>query len=267
MPQTSIDPTYDEEPGQPRRIAYGNGPERYGFVSTPEGPAADGELRPIVILIHGGFWKQAFGFDLMTPLATDLANGHGYLVWNIEYRRVGQPGGGYPGTLEDVAAAIDYVAVLAEDYPIDLDRVAVVGHSAGGHLALWSNSRSALDQSDPGSSPVVRPALTIAQAPVADLAAAAGEGLGSDATQAFLGGEPSDVPDAYRVAQPRLDVGQIVYVHGSDDVNVPPSQSIEAAAAGGELVLLADTDHFDVIDPTSLAWSEIVARLNVWRDS
>lgn len=245
------------------KIAYGEGEFQHGFLTTPDALATT--PLPTVVLIHGGFWKEAFAADLMDSLAEDLHD-RGFLVWNIEYRRVGHDGGGYPGTLEDVAAAVDHLVVLADDHAIDLDRVAVVGHSAGGHLALWVNSRSELDPGAPGAGPKVEPTLIVAQAPVANLVDAASAGLGSNATQAFLGGEPTDVPDFYAVAQPKLDVGRVVYVHGTDDINVPPSQSIDAAAIGGQLILLEETDHFDVIDPASVAWAEIVAVLEVLQD-
>ena len=96
----------------PLTYAYGDGPEQFATLAVPATPGP----HPVVVLIHGGFWRAAYGLDLMEPLAADLV-GRGYAAWNIEYRRVGQPGGGWPGTLEDVAAAIDKLADLAATTP------------------------------------------------------------------------------------------------------------------------------------------------------
>jgi acetyl esterase/lipase len=113
-----------------------------------------------VCLLHGGFWRMPYGRDEMDAIARDLA-ARGFAVWNLEYRRVGAPGGGWPGTLDDVGAGIDHLATLVgEGVNLDLERVAVVGHSAGGQLALWSASRA---------SPRVRVAAAAGLAPVADL--------------------------------------------------------------------------------------------------
>lgn len=238
-----------------QRIAYGDGPDQYGLLSLPE---VSGAMSPIVVLIHGGFWREAYGADLMSPLASDLRS-RGFAVWNIEYRRVGQRGGGYPGTLVDVATAVDHLATLADTYPIDLGRLSVIGHSAGGHLALWANSRSRLGPGDAGSKPRVRPVLAVGQAAVVDLVAAAKAHLGGNAVQDLLGGEPDALPDAYRVAQPDLDVGRIVLIHGTADDIVPPSQSSSAGSHPNVAVQLLDgLDHFDMIDKTSPAWVAVV---------
>ena len=103
----------------------------------------------MVVLLHGGFWRAQRTLELMRPLAADLA-GRGFAAWNLEYRRVGQPGGGWPGTCEDVAAGLDHLARLAGREPLDLDRLVVAGHSAGGHLALWSAARPGRRPAPPG---------------------------------------------------------------------------------------------------------------------
>ena len=156
----------------------------------------------------------------MTPLARDLA-ARGIAAWNIEYRRVGQEGGGWPGTLEDVAAAADAVVGLEG---VDASRVATVGHSAGGHLALWLAARHRLPEGAPGAGPRLRPLGAVSQAGVSDLVAGARAGLGGGACQALLGGEPDDVPERYAVASPAallpLGVPQLL-VHGARDDLVP----------------------------------------------
>ena len=125
--------------------AYGPGTDRFGELWRPAG---DGPW-PVVALLHGGFWRARRTLELMRPLAADLA-GRGFAAWNLEYRRVGQPGGGWPGTFQDVAAGLDHLAELAGREPLDLDRLVVAGHSAGGHLALWSAARPGLPAGAPG---------------------------------------------------------------------------------------------------------------------
>jgi acetyl esterase/lipase len=249
----------------PPAEAYGPGPDRFGELWRPagEGPW------PVVALLHGGFWRAGRTLELMRPLAADLA-GRGYAAWNLEYRRVGQPGGGWPGTCEDVAAGLDHLAGLAGRAPLDLDRLVVAGHSAGGHLALWAAARAGLPPGAPGAAPLVTPWLAVSLAGVCDLHAGAADGIGEDAVAGFLGATPDQAPERYRLASPRsrlpLGVRQLL-VHGDADTRVPVSQSrahAAAAAAAGdpvELVELAGADHLAVIDPASPAWAEVTRRL------
>ncbi len=176
----------------PVRITYGEQPQQFADLYLP----ADEATPPVVVLIHGGFWRAQYGLDLMVPLAENLA-ADGYAVWNIEYRRVGQPGGGWPGTLDDVAAAVDHLTAVTPEHPLDLDRVAIVGHSAGGHLALWAAGRPAIAAGDPGADPSVVPVIGIGQGPVVGLSKAAERLLGSGAAIDFLGGTPEQVPERY----------------------------------------------------------------------
>ena len=250
--------------GERTRLTYGDHDEAYGDLWLPEpapGPVA------VVILVHGGFWQQEYGLDLMDPLAASLSE-TGYAAWNIEYRRVGG-GGGYPQTFDDVAAAVDHLAVLGDDR-LDLDRVAVVGHSAGGHLAAWIASRPVLPDDAPWADPAVRPVIAVSQAGVLDLVGCAREDLGGGACPAFLGGSPDEQPDRYALASPLelvpIDV-PVVALHGTDDRIVPLSQSrryVEAATAAGdpaELVIIDGANHFEVIDPEHEAWRAVLDRL------
>ena len=239
-------------------VAYGEGPSQYGELTIPAEP---GKL-PVVVLMHGGFWKAAYGLDLMQPLAADL-NERGYATWNIEYRRVGEPGGGYPNTLLDVAAAIDRLATIDQQDRLDLDRVAVVGHSAGGHLALWGAARETIPVGEPGAGPAVIPRVAVGQAAVVDLAEAAIANLGGGAVQDLLGGDLFTVPDRYAAAQPDLAgaTARIILVHGEFDLIVPMSQSIGAEQFGAEIVLIPYADHFDMIDPTHDAWAAVLSAL------
>jgi acetyl esterase/lipase len=250
---------------RPEVEAYGPGTDRFGELWRPGGAGP----WPVVALLHGGFWRAPRTLELMRPLAADLA-ARGFAVWNLEYRRVGQPGGGWPGTCEDVAAGLDHLAGLAGRAPLELDRLVVAGHSAGGHLALWSAARAGLPAGAPGAGPRVRPRLVVSLAGVCDLEAGAADGIGEGAVAEFLGAAPDQAPERYRLASPRarlpLGVGQLL-VHGDADTRVPVSQSrayAAAAAAAGdpvELVELAGVDHMAVIDPASPAWAEVTRRL------
>jgi len=241
------------------RIAYDDHPDQCGDLHLPSGAGP----WPAVILIHGGFWKVRWDRTLMTPLACDLA-ARGFAAWNIEYRRVGQEGGGWPGTFEDVAAAADALAGLEG---VDASRVITVGHSAGGHLALWLAARRRIAAGHPGAGPRVDPRGVVSQAGVADLARGAADGLGDGACAALLGGGPEDVPERYAATSPvsLLPLGvSTLLVHGTADTIVPPTQSrsyASAATAAGDVVELAElagADHFDVIDPTHAGWAVVV---------
>jgi acetyl esterase/lipase len=244
-----------------RQIAYGSHPDQCGNLHLPGAPG-DGPW-PVVVLVHGGFWKWGWDRTLMTPLAHDLAR-RGLAAWNVEYRRVGQEGGGWPGTLEDAAAAAYALAGLDE---LDGSRVVTLGHSAGGHLALWLAARHRLPAGAPGADPVVRPCGAVAQAGVADLVRGAAERLGDGACQGLLGGEPGALPERYAAASPAalvpLGVPQLLVHGGLDDV-VPPGQSTSYAAAARaagdvvQLLELPDADHFDVIDAAGPAWAAVV---------
>lgn len=235
----------DEASWPVETTAYGDDADQVGELRLPEGPGP----HPTAVVIHGGFWRAAYTHATTAAISVALARA-GWATWNLEYRRVGS-GGGYPETLEDVAAGTDALARL--DAPLDLDRTVAIGHSAGGHLALWLASTG-------------RVAGAVGLAAVSDLTAAASEHLGGDAAVEFLGGTPDDVPEAYGAADPALllpfGVPQVL-AHGTQDDRVPIAQSrshIERARAAGDacrLLELEGVDHFDVIDPRSRAWSAI----------
>jgi acetyl esterase/lipase len=244
-------------------VHYGDHPDQ---IANLHAPAREGGPWPAIVLVHGGFWRERFDRTTLTPIACDLA-ARGYLAWNIEYRRVGQKGGGWPGTFDDVAAAADRLV----DVPAaDASSAVVVGHSAGGHLALWLAARSRLPVGVPGSLPRFRPRGVVSIAGVADLARGYQANLGDGACSDLLGGELDEVPERYRMASPAallpLGVRQIV-VHGDEDVPVPIDQSrayvADARSAGDEveLVEFAGADHFDVIDTQHAAWAAVVAWL------
>jgi len=232
------------------RHRYGGGRSRFGELYLPEGELPP----PVAVVLHGGFWRQRYDRTLMDGLCRDLA-ASGWAAWNLEYRRLGfLAGGGWPATFEDVAAGIDHLATLPG---LDLGTVAAVGHSAGGHLALWAASR------ERARVPVTHVA---AQAAVGDLCEAARLGLSRDAAAKLLGGRPERRPERYAAVSPieRLPLGvPQLLVHGEEDGIVPLSMSLhyhDAALAAGdpvELVILPATGHFEHVDPRSDAWEVV----------
>ena len=243
----------------PRVHAYGAAPDQFLELTLPDVP----DRAPVAVVLHGGFWRAAYGVDLARPLAADLAAA-GFAAVAVEYRRVGT-GGGWPGTLEDVAAALDALADLPDHDRLDLADVTVIGHSAGGHLAAWLAGRHRLPAGAPGAQPRVRVTAAVLQAGVLDLRRAVAQGLGSGAVVDFLGGGPDTHPDRYAAADPvrLLPTGvSVLCVHATADDVVPLQQSrryAEAAAPVGDRVELriVPGDHMTVIDPASEAWATV----------
>ena len=241
------------------RIAYGGASQQFGELWLPSRRAGDVH---VVMLVHGGFWRARYGLDLMDPLARDLTD-RGYAVWNVEYRRVGQLGGGYPGTLADVAAALDRLADVeiqaAAAAPLDLGDISIIGHSAGGHLAFWTAGRDKIAPGQPGSQPALMPRFAAGLAPVGDLLAAFHHGAGNGAVVDLMGGSPEELPGAYAVANPRIgsDV-DIVVVRGEHDDTVRPPYTIPRADGSVTVIDVPCEDHLDVIDPTSRSGASVV---------
>jgi acetyl esterase/lipase len=251
------------------RLLYGSEALQFGELHLPGG----GGPFPLVVLIHGGFWQVPYGYTLMTGLAEDLAK-HGIAAWNIEYRRVGDPGGGWPATLLDVARAADFVHTLASTYALDLKRVVAMGHSAGGHLALWLVARPRAQKSAGSPEGESNKPLAImgvvSLAGVADLEMGWNMNLGNGAVAKLLGGSPTELPERYAFASPAallpLGVPQVL-IHGTEDDRVPfaVSQAYTAAAlAAGDQVTLLELpgeDHFVLINAYSNAWAITVMAL------
>lgn len=230
-------------------------------------PAGSGPHR-VTVVIHGGYWRAYFKRDLMDAVCRDLV-GRGWAAWNIEYRRVGA-GGGWPSTFRDVATAVDFLDLLAARHPLDLTRMIALGHSAGGHLALWTAARGGLPEHAPGAGPVLRPAGVVSLAGVSDLRLAEQLGQGSHAAAELLGGTPDQRPERYGLASPaeRLPLGvPQALVHGDRDINVAPEISdayaVRARKAGDDITFVrVPGDHFSLIDPATAAWAVCAEQLD-----
>lgn len=249
-----------------RRYAYGTDPSQFADLYLPGG---GDPVRGVVVIIHGGYWRSTYGADLGEPLAQDLVR-RGYACWNLEYRRVGN-GGGWPATFDDVAAGIDHLATAAREHGLDLGSTTALGHSAGGHLAVWAAGRATLPPGAPGAgTPAVPLTAVVSQAGVLNLREARDLGLSDGAVGDLLGVPEAEDPGRYALADPMnavpLEV-PVYAVHGEEDTTVPLSQSegyVEAATAAGataELVLVPG-DHFAVITPGSRAWRRVVELLD-----
>jgi acetyl esterase/lipase len=240
-------------------VAYGPEPDHIIDVRLP--PSAGSA--PLVIFLHGGFWRHEYDRTHVGPLATALAH-EGFVVATPEYRRTGAPGGGWPGTLDDVRVAVQAAPGLIGAQ----GDVILAGHSAGGQLALWAARRPG--KGVPLSAQRAADALVrgvVALAPVADLRAAYELDLDGGAVLALLGGSPDEVPERYAATDPlsRLPLGvPAILVHGDQDRHVPVEFSrrygVAARAAGDpvRVVELPQTEHFAVIDPESAAWPQVV---------
>jgi acetyl esterase/lipase len=262
-PQPPRSRTFAEVAAMPNRqadarVTYGSAPEQFGELRLPSGTGP----HPVVVLIHGGCWRAEYDIAHIAPLATALAD-EGWAVWAIEYRRVGSPGGGWPGTFRDVGAAIDHLRTLANTHPLDLSRIVGVGHSAGGHLALWSATRGILPDDSPiASRGALLPHGVVALAGIADLATyASPNGCGS-AVVPLMGGTPDVVADRYAHASPVALVPQVPVqlVVGTADTIVPRTQAdafVKASGNRSTVRVVEGAGHFDLIAPDRDAWSAL----------
>jgi len=229
-----------------RTLQYGPAPSQQGDLYLPVGPRP-----PVVCMFHGGFWRKPFGRDQLIALAEDLT-ARGFAVWNCGYRRVGEPGGGWPGTLQDAESAIEHLAIIAAGgLDLDLHRVALVGHSAGGQLALCAAAR---DQRKEGRR--VRPVAVAGLAAVTDLARAWELHSGNGAVSEFLGGAPARFPGRYAMTSPieRLPLGvRQLILHGSKDEALPIelardyASAVKASGDQVEFIELPEAGHMDFL--------------------
>jgi acetyl esterase/lipase len=238
------------------RIAYGDVPQQFGDLRLPKSTSRSPHAFPVAIVIHGGYWRSAYGLEHIGHLCAALTRA-GVATWSLEYRRVGDPGGGWPATGEDVERGAEFLRTLAQRYPLDLTRVVAVGHSAGGQLALWLAAQHRIP---------LRGVVSLAG--IADLRRGWELGLSRGAVAELLGGSPSERPERYRQASPIELVPLRVperLLHGMKDDVVPIEMSrrfrTAAAAAGDDvrLIELPDAGHFELIDPRTRAWAQVEA--------
>jgi acetyl esterase/lipase len=221
-----------------------------------------------VVLIHGGCYLAEYeGLPQTSGIAADLAR-RGYAVWNVEYRKLGEVGAGYPGTFLDVADAVDRIRAQAPKYDLDTRRVVALGHSAGGHLALWAAGRANLPKTSPlwrADSQPIRAVVALA-------------GLGDVAVHGDIFGRACGPtlpkmagPSPYADTSPAALLptgGRVVMIHGAFDHVMPPFtghayvETVRKAGDSADVVVIPDAGHFDVVMPTTAAWTVVVDTLS-----
>lgn len=258
-----------------QRIAYGEDSSQYGELRVPGGSGP----HPVAVLIHGGCFKAAYATRKdLAPMA-DALKERGIASWNIEYRRIGQPGGGWPGTYLDVGRAVDHLRTLATSNALDLSRVVIVGHSAGGHLAMWAAARarvpknSSLFMADPLP---VRGVVNLA-GPVDLTANIAGyEALCRDTViTTLLGGSPTTMPERHAHASPikllPLGIPQVLVIGEHEDF-VPRAVAetyAKAAAEAGDslrLIVIPRAGHFEIASPLASPWPKVESAIRALLD-
>lgn len=266
-PQVSYGSVLSLAFGEPSSVEhYGNNNLQFGQLWLPTDMA---EPIPLVIFIHGGCWLSDYDIVHTQALSTALST-QGYAVWSLEYRRVGNQGGGWPGTFEDISNAVDHVRELAERYPLDLNRVALVGHSAGGHLALWAASRKGFTEVNPlYTEDPLSVKVVISLAGIPDVVEySRGSSSCNLAVEQLFGGSHAQYPERFSAGTP-LDIVslgvQLVMLQGKSDNIVPLTQahsyieSLQESNPALQLQLIDEAGHFDLIHPGSPAWQQVLA--------
>jgi acetyl esterase/lipase len=240
---TQSPPPYDA------RLPYGSDPNQFGDLRVPKG---DGPF-PIVMNIHGGFWRAKYDLAHAGHLCAALTS-KGIATFNLEYRRAGNKGGGWPGSFEDIASGFRFLPEIPKRYKLDSNRVVVMGHSAGGELALCLAAHE----------PSVKKVISLAG--VVDLQSAYQDHLSNDAVVEFLGGTPKEVPEHYHEADPMqvsIAKAEQWLIYGLSDDVVPPAYSrnyVQQKKQKNEnvhLLEIAQAGHYELIDPHPVAWPKV----------
>ena len=243
--------------------AYGARPQQFGRLRLPRGAGPF----PVIVYVHGGCYRASYSIDHAASVEQALADA-GYAVWSLEYRRVGDPEGGWPGTFQDMGAGADHLRVLASRYPLDLTRVVSMGHSAGGNSALWLAARSRIA----ANSAIHVPAPlaihgVVALAPAGDFIEMHAKDGCSGIMEPLMGGSPATVPDRYNAASPGsllpIGVPQAIVIAERDDRfrDFGRSYAAKARAAGEarlDVVEAPGAGHFDVAAPVTASWPRVL---------
>jgi acetyl esterase/lipase len=268
MPAQRLRPSdIDKLPSKPAdaKASYGSDPLQFGELRLPPGRGPF----PVAVVIHGGCWVSEFATLQNTSAAADALRDAGVATWNIEYRRSNNPGGGWPGTFLDVAAATDYLRELAKQHPLDIDRVLAVGHSAGAHLALWAAARSKLAATSAlfSAAPMPLRAAVALGGPgdLRDFSGYAAKVCGSNVVEKLMGGSAGAVADRYAQGSPvqllPFGVRQVLIAGDADPIMPAAAREAYAAAArkAGDTVELIEVPggHFEIIAPHSAAWPTV----------
>jgi acetyl esterase/lipase len=255
-----------------KRYSYGSSPLQVADLRLPLEKGE--ELFPVVICVHGGFWKNRVPLDIMNPLTEDLTS-RGLATWNIEYRRVGDEGGGWPGLFHDVSNGTDFLRQIADENHLDLSRVVVVGHSAGGHIGLWLAARHLLPKDSEirtSETPLnIKAVVSLAGVCDFDLMQATHRmridemrgAVSDNPVYDLMEGSPFEQPERYAHASPikllSIQSKQIL-IHGGCDLNVPIGisqnyyKAAQTAGADVELIEIQNAEHFKVINPDADCW-------------
>ncbi len=254
------------KPQPTRTVFYGDDPNQVADLWLPSGPGQ----HPAVVMIHGGCWQASIANRTIMNYAAEDLRRRGFAVWNIEYRAVDQPGGGYPGTFRDVGAAMDRLALEAPHDNITMKRVVVIGHSAGGHLALWAAARYKLPAWSPLHWAAPQPVVGVVDiAGIPNLKTDTETACGPDVLKRLAGPASKARRDVYADTSPSallpLGVPQAV-IHGAEDTTVPPAIGqayVQAARAAGDKVTFTSPPggHVEEITPGTPAWEDAVAAI------
>lgn len=249
---------------------YGPNPSQYAELYVP----TERRLPGVIVILHGGFWRDTYDASLGRPLADDLVR-RGWVVWNLEYRRTtdaevpGPDAGGWPQTFEDVAAGIDALGPALAAAGLEPGNVVVLGHSAGGHLGTWAAGRHKLPAGAPGAGPAVKVAGVVSQAGVLELWMANWLKLSHSAALKLMGATNEEDPRRWQLADPvrMLPIGvPVIALHGKSDADVPSALSrayTDAARAQGDPARMVFTtgDHYALITPGTTAWDACLVAL------
>ena len=258
-----------------RHIAYGSEPLQFGELRIPPGKGP----HPVVVMVHGGCWSAKLGnlddrivtLELLRPMAAAFAQ-MGIATWSLEYRRLGNAGGGWPGTFADVASGADYLRKIAKENRLDLERVVVMGHSSGGHLAMWLAARGKLPRTSPlyVKDPLPLEGVVDLDGP-GDLKATIPMQMpvcGAPVVTNLMGGTPEEQPQRYREASPvemlPLGVRQEIFAGRMFATQTPVyEQAAKRAGDAVHSIVLPQAGHFAFLDPGSAVWPEVVKSTKV----